>query len=81
MTVYRNPVCPINLNPESLIIRTGGRGTTEAGRLIIGLSLGAGLVESSSGLSVDSTFVQDVQFRKKWKKVFSEAKTIKDGIS
>lgn len=79
--VMRAPVCPINLNPDCLIVRTGVRGQADAGRLILGLVLGDGIVCNSNGLSVNPCYVQSSQFRKKFTTVFAEGKMITEGIT
>ena len=80
--VARGIICPINMTPTCLDIAIGDRGTSESGRLKIGLIIAAdkGLLCGDDGLQMDPCFVQKSQFGVKVAKMFSSGKIYTTGI-
>lgn len=80
--VLRGIVCPIVTTPECLSVTVGDRGTENAGRLVMGITVApqGGIICSDTGLALDVCIIQQNQFKSKSTTVFSTGTIYTQGL-
>jgi hypothetical protein len=73
----RGLACPINLTPNCFTVDVGVRGSTNAGKLTLGVVVDpvGGVLCGDDGLKLDCCYIQSCQFKNKFTEIFSGAIT------